>query len=73
MLPSISLFGFFELPTYGMIFFAAFVIAVIIALRMAPAYGVLDSDLLYASIYAAIGLAAGAKLMYFISSIKIYI
>lgn len=69
MLPSISLFGLFELPTYGMIFFAAFVIAVIIALRMAPAYGVLDSDLLYASIYAAIGLAAGAKLMYFISKL----
>lgn len=69
MLPTVSLFGLVDLPLYGLIFFVAFVIAVFIAYKIAPAYGVLNHDLLYASIYAAIGLGIGAKLMYFISKL----
>ena len=69
MLPSIHLFGTVDLPMYGIIFIIAFFIAVLIAGKLAPSYGLPKEDIIYAAIYAAIGLGIGAKLMYFFSKL----
>ena len=69
MLPSIHLFGMVDLPMYGTIFISAFLIAVLIARKVAPPHGVPKEDVVYAAIYGAIGLGIGAKLMYFISKL----
>ena len=69
MFPNIVLFDKFTIPLYGPVFFVGFVIAFLIALKMAPKYGVGREDLLFCTVYAAIGLVVGAKVLYFISKL----
>ena len=69
MLPNIVLFDKFAIPLYGPVFFVGFVIAFLIALKMALKHNVGREDLLFCTVYAAIGLLVGAKVLYFISKL----
>jgi len=76
MYPLINI-GPMQLPTYGLIGISGFVIGVLVAVFvLAKVYGYPKDYTLYASIFAGIGLLAGAKLLYFITAlpnfIKIY-
>lgn len=68
MYPNINL-HFIQIPVYTLLFLVAFAIAIIIARKIGPRYGVAKEDILYASCYGAIGLFIGAKIMYFISKL----
>lgn len=72
MLPSFSVFGF-SLPTYTIIFSAAFVVCVLIAKSYGHKYGVKKDDAVYASIYGAIGLFLFAKLFYMFTKLPMVI
>ncbi len=64
MLPFIDL-GFTRISLYGPIFLLGFAIAILIIVRVAKRTQVSGSHLFFASIYGMIGLAIGAKLLYF--------
>lgn len=69
MFPNIVLFGKFTIPLYGPVFLIGFGIAYLIALKIAPKYQVSREDLSFCTIYAAIGLIIGAKILFFISKL----
>ncbi|MBE5874426.1 MAG: prolipoprotein diacylglyceryl transferase [Lachnospiraceae bacterium] len=69
MLPSIHLFGFFELPLYGPVFIGAFLVTLFFGSRIAPKYGVAKEDIVYGSIYGALGLIVGAKAVFFLTKL----
>lgn len=72
MLPYIEIFGF-PLPMYGVMAVVGFVLAVILAMSLAKRYDLPPSDVLFASIYCAIGVVVGAKLLYFITKLPEFI
>ncbi len=63
MLPDINIFGY-HLPMYGTLIIIGFIIAIFLAMRLAPIYNMPKQDVVFASCYAGIGLLVGAKLMY---------
>ncbi len=67
MFPKIVLFDKFSIPLYGPVFAVGFVIAYLIALKMAPKYKMAKDDLTFCTVYAAIGLFIGAKALFFLS------
>lgn len=74
MYPSIRLFGKLDLPLYGPCFFIGFALALIISLKITKKglrrgilSGMEHNDILYASLYAIIGIGIGAKLFFFLS------
>lgn len=69
MLPSINIFGIFELPLYGPVFIIAFFVTLFFGSKLAPQYGVLREDIVYGSIYGAIGLCVGAKVVFFLTKL----
>ena len=69
MFPYISLGDIFFVPLYTPTFLIGLFIAVLIARRLAPSNGIEKADVVYASVYAAIGLLVGAKFLYFITKL----
>ena len=69
MYPYIDFFGIIDIPLYGPIFIAAFLLSVMLARRLSPRYQISKLDAMCAAIYAAIGLLVGAKVMYFITKL----
>ncbi|OQB25646.1 MAG: Prolipoprotein diacylglyceryl transferase [Firmicutes bacterium ADurb.Bin182] len=63
MLPFIDVFGF-RLASYGTLIVLGTAAGVLIAVVRSPVLGVSRTDIFYACIYALIGTAAGAKLLY---------
>ena len=72
MLPHIYIFGF-PLPMYGLLAILGFGLAVAVAMSLAKKYGLPPSDVGFASIYCAMGIVIGAKLMYFITMLPKFI
>ena len=68
MYPNLDL-GFMKIPLYSTLFIVAFVLMIIFARKLGERYNYPKADILYISIYAAIGILVGAKLMYFISKL----
>lgn len=66
MYPTITLFNYISIPTYGLSFLIGYVLAVIIARLLCKEY---KSDILYAAIYMMLGIGAGAKIMFVLSRI----
>ena len=69
MLPFITLSDKIQIPLYGPVFLVGLVIAIIIAIKKAPDYGVTKEDMLLASIIGGVGMLIGAKLLYFITKL----
>ncbi len=67
MFPFIDVFGLFQLPLYTLVFAVGFLLALLIATRISPGCGVKRVDVVYGSIYGAIGLFLGAKLVFFLT------
>ena len=68
MYPYIDL-GFIELPTYLVIFSIGYILMSIYARKIGTEYGYDKKDMLGVSVYAAVGLFVGAKLLYFVTVI----
>lgn len=68
MYPYINM-GFMELPTYLVIFSIGYVLMTLRACQVGTEYGYNKRDIVGVSVYAAVGLVIGAKLLYFISII----
>ena len=68
MLPSIDL-GFIKLPLYGPMFMIGFILASIMVRHLSTKCGVRKADALNASLFGAVGLFIGAKLLYFITGL----
>ncbi len=66
MKPYFSLFGN-KIPFYGTLIVCAYFIGIWIATKVAKKYKIPNQDILFAGIYAAIGLIVGAKILYFIA------
>lgn len=69
MFPVVNVFGLFPIPMYGTVFGIGFAIAVLIARKTGPSYGIGRDDITFASLYGIIGLLAGAKLLYFLTKL----
>lgn len=69
MLPYIDFFGVFKMPLYGPVFVAAFFVALFFARKIAPNYGVAKEDVVFGSVYGAIGLCIGAKFVFFLTKL----
>ena len=69
MLPYVMVFGKYMLPLYGVIFMSAFFLAVFIVGKRAPKYGVAKDDVTFSAIYGILGLAVGAKALFFITKL----
>ncbi len=69
MYPRIVITDKISIPTYGIVFFAGFVLAVLILMHTAKKYDIYKNDVLYCSIYVVIGMGAGAKIVYFLSKV----
>ena len=73
MLPYIHIFGH-EVATYGLIIFIGIFIGGIVAIKyFAKFYNIKKEDILYAILYAVIGVGIGAKLLYIITNIPFLI
>ncbi len=68
MYPYIDL-GIAKIPTYLLMFLIGFAIMIIWARKLAPRYNYPKEDIFYVSLYAAIGILVGAKVMYFVSKL----
>lgn len=69
MFPVVNVFGLFPIPLYGTVFGIGFALAVLIARKTGPSYGIGKDDITFASLYGIIGLLAGAKLLYFLTKL----
>lgn len=69
MLPFIEITNELRLPSYGLMAIIGFVLALTVAFYIASVVRVHSYDVLYASIYAGLGLIIGAKIVYFITVI----
>ena len=67
MYPVIHITDQFQIPLYALCFFVGFLLAVIFAMKTAQKQGMDKFDLLYAALYAAIGIGVGAKVFFFLS------
>ena len=73
MLPTINIFGF-EVASYGLIIFIGIVIGGIIAIQYFSKFNELKKDdVLFAILYAVIGVGIGAKLLYILTNIPFLI
>ena len=73
MLPYINIFGF-EIATYGFIIFIGIFIGAIIAIQYFSKFNnIKKDDVLFAILYAIIGVGIGAKLLYLITNIPFLI
>ena len=73
MLPTINIFGF-EVASYGLIIFIGIIIGGIIAIQYFSKFNELKKDdVLFAILYAVIGLGIGAKLLYILTNIPFLI
>ena len=72
MFPYIRFTDTLTLPLYGPVFIIGFFIALFIARKLGPDYGVTKEDITYGTIYGGIGLLIGAKLLYFLTKITEY-
>ena len=73
MLPTINLCGF-EIASYGLIIFIAFIIGSIISVQYFSKFNHLGKDdVLFAILYAIIGVGVGAKLLYILTNIPFLI
>lgn len=63
--------GHIQIPTYGTLIEIAFIIGVYLAMRRAPIYHIRKEHILFASLYAGIGLILGAKLLYALSVLPV--
>lgn len=70
MYPYIHLFGEVKIPLYGALFMIGFFVAIVVARKLGPKFGLPKEDVLYGSIYAAIGILVGAKVLFFITKIS---
>ena len=69
MLPYINLFGF-NIATYGLIIFIGIFVGAIIAVQyFTKFHKIKKEDVIYAILYAIIGVGIGAKLLYIITNI----
>lgn len=66
MFPVISI-GSFELPTYGMLALVGFLLALLVASSLSSLCGMPKQDIVFASLYCVVGIAVGAKLLYFLT------
>ncbi|MBQ4068801.1 MAG: prolipoprotein diacylglyceryl transferase [Lachnospiraceae bacterium] len=69
MLPFITVFDKFKMPLYGPVFLIGLIIAIAIAIKIAPKYDVSREDMLFTSILAAVGMFVGAKILFFITKL----
>lgn len=69
MFPVINVFGLFPIPMYGTVFGIGFAIAVLIARKIGPSYGVRRDDITFASLYGILGLLVGAKVLFFLTKL----
>lgn len=69
MFPAINFFNLIDIPLYGPVFIIGFFAALFIARKIGPSYGISKEDITFASVYGAIGLLIGAKLMYFLTKL----
>lgn len=69
MFPYIRFTDTITLPLYGPVFMIGFFIALLIARKVGPDYGVAKEDILFGTVYGGIGLLIGAKLLYFITKL----
>lgn len=67
MLPYINLLDVIFIPLYTPMFLIGFFVSVLIARRLGPSHNVAKEDVVFASVYGAIGLLVGAKLLYFLT------
>ena len=73
MLPYIHIFGF-EIATYGLIIFIGIIIGSIIAIQYFSKFNNIGKeDVLFAILYAVIGVGIGAKLLYILTNIPFLI
>ncbi len=66
MFPVIN-FGLFELPTYGLLAIVGFLLALLVATSLSSRCGMPKQDIVFASLYCVMGIAVGAKILYFIT------
>ena len=69
MFPYIDL-GIVNIPVYSSLFIVAFFLAVLAARKAGKRFGIAKEDVLYGSVYAAIGILIGSKLLYFITKVE---
>lgn len=69
MLPFIEITEELQLPSYGLMAIIGFTLAVGVAFYMATIVRIHEYDVLFASLYAGLGLIIGAKVVYFITVI----
>lgn len=69
MLPFIEITEKLQLPSYGLMAIIGFTLAVAVAFYMATIVRIHEYDVMFASLYAGIGLIIGAKVVYFITVI----
>ncbi len=69
MFPYISLSDTMTVPLYGPVFIIGFFVALYIARKIAPDYGVSRADITYGVIYGGIGMLIGAKLLFFFTKL----
>lgn len=72
MHPTITLFGI-ECPLYSCVFLLGFILAVFFGRSVAEKREIAKEDVLYCSIYAAIGIIVGSKLLYLITRLPHFI
>ncbi|NLM61149.1 MAG: prolipoprotein diacylglyceryl transferase [Clostridiales bacterium] len=69
MLPKINVLGF-EVAMYGLMIVLGLVAGILVALARAKSTGFKKEDLVFASLYGAIGTVAGAKLLYLLTVLR---
>lgn len=60
-------FGSISIPTYGLIAVIGFFIALLVYIHIAKRYQIAKDDIIFASIFGAIGLLIGSKVLFFIT------
>lgn len=69
MYPSISVWGKYRLPLYGVMFGIGYYLVILIGRKTAKDFAIKKNDVLYAAVYGLIGIGAGAKIFYFLSKL----
>lgn len=72
MFPFIDL-GIVRIPMYLLMFLIGYVLMIVWGRKISVRYDYPKADILYVSLYAAIGIIIGAKLMYFVSKLPMII
>lgn len=72
MFPYLNLFGL-QIPMYGTWIFTGLVLAILLAVFRAKKNGLKRDDVLYACLFAVIGLIVGGKLLYLVTVIPVFV